>query len=65
MIVNPFTFLYNFFFILRDCAVLLYHFLFEEQKIGNWSFIPVFVLGGATFIIILVAKLIKDFVPLV
>lgn len=65
MTFNPLTFLYDFFFTLADLVSYLYAFLFSEIKIGNWSFVPIYAVGAGTIITLIIAKLIKEFVPLV
>ena len=61
---NPLLFLLDFFNILADFARVLWDFLFNEQTIGTWTFRPVFVLGASTIIVLIIARLVKQFVPL-
>lgn len=64
MTFNPITFLYDFFFTLADMVQWLISFLFTEIKIGSISFTPVLALGGGVIITLLIAKLVKEFIPL-
>lgn len=61
---NPLLFLLDFFNILADFARILWVFLFDEVTLGTWTFRPVFVLGASTIIVLIIARLIKQFVPL-
>lgn len=63
--VNPFSFLYNIFQLLSNMATILYDFLFQEITIGTFTFIPLFAIGGGVMITLIIARLIKQFVPLV
>lgn len=65
MVVNPFKFLYNIFNLLVSMATILYDFLFREITIGTFTFIPLFAIGGSVMITLIIARLIKQFVPLV
>lgn len=62
--VNPFTFLYNVFDLLVNMATILYNFLFQEIEIGTIKVIPLFAIGGVIMITLIIARLIKQFVPL-
>lgn len=63
-IFNPLTFLFDFFYRLVDLVEWLYSFLFTEIQIGSIKFTPIFAIGGGVIITIIIAKLVKEFVPL-
>ena len=65
MTFNPITYLYDFFFTLADMVSFLASFLFTQITIGTWTFTPIIALGGGMIITLLIAKLIKEFVPLI
>lgn len=61
---NPLLLLYEFFGVLSDLARLLWGFLFDEITIGTWSFRPIYVLGTALIVVLIAARIVKQFVPL-
>lgn len=61
---NPVTFLYDFFFLLVDLVSWLYSFLFTEINLKIVKFTPIYAIGGGVIITLLIAKLIKEFVPI-
>lgn len=65
MTFNPITFLYDFFFTLADMVSFISAFLFTPVTIGKFTFTPIIALGGGMIVTLLIAKLIKEFVPLV
>ena len=65
---NPITFLYDFFFYLINLVNTLWGFLWNDVTIGSLTFKPLYVIGatgGVTIIVLLIMKLIKEFIPLV
>lgn len=64
---NPLTFLYDFFFNLCNFVLNLWNFLTTDIKLGNITFTPLGVIGamgGTTIIVLIVMKLIKEYIPL-
>lgn len=60
---NPINFLLDFIETLGQTANLLWDWLFEPITIGSWTFTPILAIGGGILITLLIAKLIKDFIP--
>lgn len=63
--INPITFLYDFIYELMKMAQNVWNWLFDEIQIGMWRFRPILIIGGSMLLILIGAKLIKEFVPLV
>lgn len=64
---NPITFLYDFYFKLVNFITTLWGFLNTEIKLGELTFTPLGIigaLGGTTIVILLIMKLIKEYIPL-
>lgn len=64
--MNPIMLLLDFFNVLKDCAVILYNFLFEEYTIIGITFRPFAIIGiggGVGLVAFIIAKLVKDFIP--
>lgn len=65
---NPLTFLYDFFYYIANFVNGLWDFLWNDITIGNLTFKPLMVIGatgGVTIVVLIIMKLIKEFVPLV
>lgn len=62
--INPITFLLDFVYELMKMAQNVWNWLFDETTIGIWKFRPILIIGGSMLIILIVARLIKQFVPL-
>lgn len=63
--INPITFLLDFFYELMKMAQSLWNWLFNPVSIGTWTFRPILIIGGSMLLILLGARLIKQFVPMV
>lgn len=63
--INPITFLYDFIYELMKMAQNVWNWLFNEITIGVWTFRPILIIGGSMLLVLIGAKLIKEFVPLV
>lgn len=64
---NPITFLYDFFYYLVNFVSKLWDFLYSDVTLGSWTFKPLALIGasgGVTIIVLLIAKFIKEYVPL-
>jgi hypothetical protein len=44
---------------------MVWNWLFNEITIGIWTFRPILLIGGSMLLVLISAKLIKEFVPLV
>lgn len=64
MIINPITFLLDFVYELMKMAQNVWDWLFNEVTIGIWKFRPILLVGGSLLLVLIVARLIKQFVPL-
>lgn len=62
--INPITFLLDFVYELMKMAQNIWDWLFNEVTIGIWTFRPILIVGGSMLLVLLVARLIKQFVPL-
>lgn len=62
--INPITFLLDFVYELMKMAQNIWNWLFDEVKIGIWTFRPILIIGGSMLLILLGARLIKQFVPM-
>ena len=61
---NVGTFIFEIFQKLLSAGSVIYSFLFSTVTVGDITFSPFAVLGGATLVTLIVLKFIKDFVPL-
>lgn len=62
--INPITFLYDFIYELMKMSQNVWNWLFNEITIGVWTFRPILLVGGSMLLILIGAKLVKEFVPL-
>lgn len=60
---GPLMLLYEFWGILVDGTTLLYNFLFQDITVIGITFKPFYVIGTAGLITLIIAKVIKEFVP--